>query len=335
MSESSLAADPGEQETGIRVDLDSDDPKTQVTRAKPRAAASPRPKNWGAERADTSREVKKRIARIESRFNQQLAEQQAEFQRQLAERDKRIDGMRPTSEATSSDDQAHETAMAKMQADLEDAQERGDSKAVAKITADMSRAEGRFWAMKAAKQGVTDKTNDKGTAPTTQTTTQPAKTQPTKAGVAWAKANGDWWNDTHDDVATDARNYANSIFQRKRADGEDHEDPAFYEEIGALVRKRFPELEVKSAMRSQRRDDADDDYDEGDVPADQDDRVHRNPRRQAPPQMPNRGDVPRGQRLQQLTRDDIKTMREVGMNPDDNKHVVQFLRSKVETEADA
>lgn len=317
MIENDLADASGdEQETGIQVDLDSEDPAKAVVRERAKAVG-PKPRTWGEERADTSKAVKKRLASIQRSFDQRLAEQQAEFQRQLAERDKRIDTFARGGDQSTDLDKSHEAAMEKFQADLEEAQERGDSKAVAKITAEMTRAEGKYWAQKAAGQGVTDKTNDR-TAPTAQTT-QTAK--PTKAGVAWAKANGEWWNDTVDDTATDARAFANRLHARKLADGDDPEDPAYFEAIGAAVRKRFPELEVKSVARRQDEDD---------------DGIHRNPRREAPPQIRDRGEAPPSSRqMQTLTKADIATMRQVGMNPDDNKHVVQFLRSKNEVDAES
>jgi hypothetical protein len=338
LSENSLASDSGEQETGIQVDLDSDDPKKSVTRVRPRAAATNKPRNWGQERADTSKEVKKRLDRIQRTFQQQRAEDQAEFQRQLAERDKRIEALaRGGSDAPSADDAQHQTQMDALQEKLIDAQERGDSREAAKITREMSTLDAKFWAAKAAKAGVVDKTNQSGTdKPAAATGGAAAGRQPTKAGVAWAKANGDWWNDTVDEIAIDARAYATSIHQRKLRDGEDPEDPQYFEEIGQMVKRRFPELDVKAAVRRRAANQIDD-PDEADGEDETLDMAeHRNPRRAAPPSLPNRGAVPRGSRnIQTLSHNDIRTMKEVGLNPDDNKHVVEFLRSKNEVEAES
>jgi hypothetical protein len=319
LTESSLAAaDSGdEQETGIQVDLDSDDPSKAVQRQKPARAVGPKPKNWHEDRAETSKAVKKRLDRMARSYDQRFAEQQAEFQRQLAERDKRIDAFSRGGEATSDVDKAHELAMEKFQADLEDAQERGDSKAVSKITAEMARAEGRYWAQKAAKQGVDDKPNER--AAPAQTAAQTPR--PTKAGVAWAKANADWWNDTVDEIATDARAFANSMHARKQREGDDPEDPAYFEEIGAAVRRRFPELDVKTV--SGKRGQIDEGEDEG---------LHRNPRREAPPIIQDRGAAPKGRGLRSVTHADISGMRAVGLDPNNNKHVMQWLQSGQEVE---
>ena len=329
MSESNLADAAGdEQETGIQVNMDATDDGKAVTRARPRSAAPPR-KDWAQERADTSKEVKKRIARIENRFNQQMAEREAEHQRQLAEINAKFDRLGKGSEATGTDDAAHEKAMEAMQTELEEAQERGDSKAVAAITRKMSAADAKYWATKTSKQtqGASDN-GARGDGTRQQPAADPTQRKPTKAGVEWAKANGEWWNDTVDETACDAREYANAIHKRMLADGEhDPETPEYFEIIRQQVARRFPEIETKSTVKSRRREaEIDDEDEEGE----------RQPvRRAAGMQLPNRGAAPRTSELRTLTRADIKTMRDVGMNPDNDKHVVQFLRSKQETEADA
>ena len=327
------AADAGDdqQETGIRVDLDADDAKA-VTRTKLRTPA--KEKNWGQERADTSKEVKKRIDRIARGFDQRLAEQQAEHQREIADLRASMGKLKPGSDAASTDEAAHQKAMDALQAELEEAQERGDSKAASTITRKMGAAEAKFWADKTAAQtqGASDNaTRDAGKA---NGSAKPANgaggRAPTKAGVAWAEANGQWWNDKFDELAIDARAYANSIHHRMLADGEhDPETPEYFERIGTLVRKRFPEIEVKSLGRARRRNaDLDGDFDEADDPDAQP------ARRAAAATLPNRGAAGRTQDLRTLNRADIATMRSVNLNPDNDKHVVQFLRSKQE-EADA
>jgi hypothetical protein len=325
LSETNLAESEGgqEQETGIQVDLDASSDKDAVIRTKPRTARPP--KNWGEERADTSAAVKKRLERMANRltaqFDQRLAEQEAAHKRQLAEVQEAVRGMNRGDDTPTGDEAKHQQAMDKLQADLEEAQERGDSKAVARLTREMSSLDARFWTVQERKKSQTEtKTQPAGNG-------EPAK-KPTAAGVAWAKANGDWWNDTLDEAACDARDYANTLHKRMLAEGDDPEDPTYFERIGKMVAKRFPEIEVKSVGK--RRAGPEDDDDDA-----EDDGAHRNPRRAAPPQLPNRGDAGRRQNLQTLSRSDIATMRQVGLDPDKNAHVVQFLRSKQETEADA
>ena len=155
LSESSLAAEDGEQETGIQVDLDSDDPGKSVTRVRQSRAPAAKQPPLDSYQQRMSRDMKKRMARLEGSFNQKLAEQQAEFQRQLAERDKRLEALkRGDSDAPGADDAAHEKAMEELQAKLIEAQESGNSAEVARLTRQMTTLDGKFWASKAAKAGV-------------------------------------------------------------------------------------------------------------------------------------------------------------------------------------
>src|SRR5271166_3871963 len=286
--ESSLAdGGAAEQETGIQVNLDAEDGKA-VTRQRTRTTTRPPGvKDWAAERAETSKEVKRRMARLTNRFNQQLADQQAEHQRQLADLNAKFDRINVKQDTTDTDEAKHQLAMDKLQASLEEAQERGDSKEVARLTREMSSLDARFWAAKTAKAtGTPAKVETPAANGGVQPPSQARK--PTAAGLAWAKANAEWWNDTADDTAIDAREYANRIHKRRLDEGDgDPESPEYFEEIGALVRKRFPEIEVKSTVKKRRTDGIGPGDDEDDD--DEDDTVqHRNPRRAAP-SLPNRG----------------------------------------------
>jgi hypothetical protein len=333
MIESSVAdAVNDEQETGIHVDLDADDGKA-VTRAKPRTAAV-KPRSWADEKLETNKAVKLRFAALSSRFNQQLAEQQADHQRQIADLEKRFTKAATNGDATTTDEAAHQKAMDALQTELEEAQERGDSKAASTITRKMGAAEAKFWADKTAAQthGASEnaaRANGNGTAAVVEAR-KSGDRKPTAAGVAWAKANGEWWNDTVDDTAIDARAYANSIHHRMLSDGEyDPETPEYFEVIRKQVAKRFPEIETKSTVKGRRKNaDLDGDFDEADDP----DALPV--RRAAAASLPNRGAPTRGESMRTLNRADIATMRSVNLNPDNDKHVLQFLRSKQETEAD-
>lgn len=322
----------GEQETGIQVDMDAKD-GAAVIRTRPRAAPA-KPKSWAEASNEKSKDVKQRIARIERRFSQQLADQEAAHQRQIAELSDKFTKLNTRSDDTASaDEAAHTKAMDKFQADLEEAQERGDSKAVAKITREMTQADNRFWSAQTAKK-VASGTSESGTRETGDAGKRAAAaaatngSKHTKAGVAWAKANGEWWMDTTDDTANDARSYANTLHARMLADGDDPEDPDYFERIGKQVAKRFPEIPIKSAVRRgtllEDDDEAEGD-DEGQAPN----------RRAAAATLPNRGDPARNSRrdLQTLSREDVATMRQVGMDPDKNAHVIQFLKSKQEEAA--
>jgi hypothetical protein len=323
-----------DEATGIQVDLDNPDSSKAVLRSRARTGiAGRKERSWAEERAETSKEVKKRMQRLQRTFDQQRADDQAAHQRQLAELSSKIDKLSSKGETVGTDEAAHQKAMDDMQAKLEDAQERGDSKEVAKLTREMSTLDAKFWAAQTAKQTGTQprqepKPNGAAAPNGEGAAASPTARKPTKAGVAWAKANSSWWDDTTDDLANDARQYANALHKRMLAEGDhDPETPEYFEIIGRQVAKRFPEVGVVSkAARQQRReegpgDDDDDDDDEGTpVP----------PNRRAAASFPNRGPAPRGSDLQTLTRADVRLMREVNMDPNNDKHVVQFLNSKRE-----
>lgn len=322
--------DDGEQ---IDVDLDAADATKAVIRTrntvKPAKAGKDKElefNNW----ADRSKKVQRRINTMQRTFDQQRAEDQALHQRELADLRSRLDGLTRTDPTGNTDEQAHERAMDALQAKLEEAQERGDSKEVAALTRQMSQLDGKFWAAQTAKQtGATaaaDKGNGKDTRPAAVTTQQGPK--PTKAGIAWAKANTDWWDDKDDEIAVSARAAANGIYAKLLADGEDPQLPEFYERIRKQIAKRFPELDVVSTLTHESGE-----RDEDDDP----DRRHRDPvRRAASLQMPNRGEpAPRNSRSQTLTGADQRTMKSVGLDPSKNSHVIEFLKSKNDLEANA
>jgi hypothetical protein len=334
MNETDLGADAGDQEpTGVVVDVDAPADKA-VTRARPQTQRpQSRQPSWAERSAEMSKDMKRRLERQARGFSQQLAEQQAAHQRQLAEINDKLNKLTVQPTGADETDEAHAKAMEELQERLEAAQERGDSKEVAKITREMSTLEGKYWAAKASKAGVVDKTNQRtdGTAngQSNGAATGTQQRKPTKAGIAWAKANAGWWNDTVDEVAIDARTYANNLHTRKLADGDDPEDPAYFEDIRQQVQKRFPEIQTVSTLRGRRATEDDDDdpetRGEDDAPT----------TRRAPPSLPNRGDPSQRQRGQSLTRADMATMRQVNLDPNNDKHVVQFLKSKNEVEAEA
>lgn len=316
--------DDGEQ---IDVDLDVSDAAKAVTRTK----ASIKPAKAGKDSlslddwADRSKKVQRRMNSMQRTFDQQRAEDQALHQRELAELRNQISGLSRTKDTGTGDEAAHEKAMDVLATALEEAQERGDSKEAAKITRQMSQLDAKFWAAQTAKATGSTAAADRtqSTVQTQQPTNQAPK--PTKAGIAWAKANTDWWDNKDDDDCVAARALANTLYAKLRAEGEDAEEPAFYERIRRQVAKRFPELDVVST--------AGDSEDDGE---DMDRRQREPVRRAASIQMPNRGEPnARQSHSQTLTSADQRTMRSVNLDPSNNKHVIEFLRSKNDLEANA
>lgn len=335
-SPSAQSDDDGQE---IQVDLDQTDATKAVTRTKRGSIlAKAGTKEDDKDRwAENSKAVKARLARQARSFDQKMAEQQAEHQRQIAALRSEFQGVNVNRGQTGDQlDAAHETTMAALQKDLEEALETGNAVKAAKIQRDMASAEGKYWAAKTAKQTGGSSENGARTEAAATTTTQPnGKANgpaPTKAGIAWAKANTDWWDDTTDDVSVAARSMANGLYAIAIRDGDDTADPALYERIGTQVAKRFPELGVKVKLNGRKGDDDDDD--EGASTELGDDRRGR------APVVPVDRTGDRGSRqanqhrnVRTLDKTDQRTMRAMGLNPDDNKHVLEFLSQKTEYEA--
>lgn len=343
----------GEHEERIEVNLDAKDGE-QVTRRAVRGAA-PRSKNDDGTEArmsdweQRSRHVKKRLIQQARAFNQQIADQEAEFKRQLAIRDDRLARLERGGDNTSTDEAAHQKVMDDFESKIAAAQEEGDSAKVAKLTREMSTADSKFWAVQTAKQtGGTgggkgaEGANGGGAGGGVQA---PKVLQPTKAGVAWAKANAEWFDDPTDRNHVAAKAFANALYKDKADEGDDREDPEFYEEIRKEVERRFPEIETVSTMRGARRadpDDDDDDDDDDDAGNEERDDTARDRRREAPRRpsslsLPNRGDKDksRSNRLATITGAEQKQMRAVGLDPANNKHVMQWIDSRNSMEAEA
>lgn len=325
----------------ITVDLDQSDASKAVTRTRNRGSINARGgkgKNGKAgddvdDWAEKSKEVQKRIGRVTRSFEQQMADQEARHQREIAavrEEMGRLNGRR---EEPTNDDAAHERKMDQLEAEYQAALEEGDSAKAAKKQREMSRVEAEYWAKKtnAAVQGSSEAGGagkDKGATPTDKRG-EPGtgRYAPTKQGLDWANANNHWWNSKSDEDGEAATAYANTLFRRLIDEGEDKNSPAFYEAIGEKVAKRFPELHVQ--VRLGKRRPADDD--EGDEAGS--DRGFDPDRRGRAPVV-NGGDstgnpAPRhGPGVRTLNNADQKTMRAMGLDPANNKHVMTFLREK-------
>lgn len=348
------AAEAGEHEERIEVNLDAKDGE-QVTRRPARGSVTRSKSDDGTEARmsdweQRSRHVKKRLVQQARAFNQQIADQQAEFQRQLAIRDDRLAKLERGGDAGTADEAAHQKVMDDFEAKIAAAQEEGDSAKVAKLTREMTTADSKFWSAQTAKQtgGSGGGKNNEGGGAGNGAAPAAKVLQPTKAGVAWAKANAEWFDDPTDRNHLAAKAFANALYKDKADEGDDRDDPAFYEEIRKEVERRFPEIETVSTMRGARRADPDDDDDDDDdeVTTDERDdgaltptarRVRDEPRRPSSISLPNRGDKDkhRGNRLATITGAEQKQMRAVNLDPTNNKHVMQWIESRNAMEQEA
>lgn len=331
MPRNTLAAD-GEQENGETILVDSDAKEgQQVTRRAPRTAARPVKDDTTDEWATRSKAVQKRLAKQARAFDQRLADVQAENQRELAARDERIARLeRGGGDTQTTDEAAHARVMDDFEKKIAEAQELGDSAAVAKLTRQMTEADGKYWAAKTTKQAGTDP--NAGRQAAAAKTPAPNGVAPTKEGQKWANANKGWFDDKHDPICVAARALSNALYKEKMDDGEDRDDPQFYEDIRREVAKRYPELETVSTHASRG---GDDDEDEDDDEVEERRQPVREVRKAPSVSLPNRGDPLRSRpnRLATITSAEQRLMRQVNLDPNNNKHVLQWLESRNEMDA--
>jgi hypothetical protein len=111
---------------------------------------------------------------------------------------------------------------------------------------------------------------------------------------------------------------ANNLHAKLISEGSDPATDEHYEKIRRLVAKRFPEVSTVSTKRADPGDDdAGDDDDEG-----------ATRQRVVKANLPNRGQQSqRRTNVRTLSAKDLKDMRAVNLDPNNNKHVIAYLQS--------
>jgi hypothetical protein len=320
-------------EREISVDLNAADPDKAVTRrASSDIAQGARERDTDAHgRSKIEQQLFKRMGRIErnltKQFDQQMANREAEWQRERSELQSRLEKINLDRGGDDQADAAHDAAIAALKAKLEASYEKGDSQASADITLQISKLDAQYWAKKAQAAGVT--TRETAAAPTRQEAARPApKTGPTVAGSRFIRANEDWWEDP--DYAAE-NGACNAIYIKLvTQEGFDPKSDETFKEVAKQLKAKFPKLDVHAGRRGP-DDDDDDDDDEGRREGE------RETRRAAAANIADRGGSGdsghRNGNRRSLTAEDIKTMRDCRLDPDNDRDVVQFLKEAVALEA--
>jgi len=330
------APETGERE--ISVDLNAADPAKAVTRRNSADIARDVRDNADTDtgtrgRTKLEKDMFKRMSRLERnlerQFDQRLAAREAEHQRELSAMKERLDKVAVDRSGDDAADQAHETAIAALKQQLEAAYEKGDSKASADITLQISKLDAQFWAKKANAAGVVQREKPADGTQQQQPPARTSKTGPTIAGSRFIRANEDWWEDP-EYVAENAACNAFYI-ELVTKEGFDPKSDETYKEIAKRMKEKFPDLGVKAGRRDP---DEDDDDDEG---ARDTDTETRQRQRRAPAQrLDDRGgdaDSLRNRGTNRtLTKQEIETMKACRLDPDNDKDVVTFLREAVALE---
>lgn len=285
---------------------------------------------------EKNRAVNKRIGRITRKYDQQLAEQEARHQREMRELSDRVNSLKTTrgGEGGNADEAAHEREMAALQKDYERALENGDSTKAAELHRQMTAKEAKFWhdrtvATMGGDKGRRDsKRQDDGSQ---DDRGQQQRRQPSRAGLAFTEAN-DWWDDPDYKVEKAG---ANAIFATMiDEEGYDPDDPRTYAKLAKRLGKKFKNLEIVVPGRDDDDDEDEDDDDDGDDDASTRRGARARASQAAVHSVSRRDDARPARRNGQmhLTEADFSTMRQIGLNPDNNDHCMEFALGKREAE---
>lgn len=340
-------------EREISVDLSEGDPSKAVTRKAARSDIASQVRDdddrgsaRGGKRSKTEEELFKRMTRMQrsmtKQFTQQLADAEAKHQREIAAiRQGGGSGVSIDREAQVLKD-AHEKAMAELEKQLADANEKGDSAAAASITAKMIRADGEYHAKLSGTQVRRDAGGaDPNAGGTQQQDPKQRRAGPTPAGSRFILANEDWWEDP--DFAIE-KAYSSEIFLKLlNEEGFDSNSDETFKEVARRMKDKFPKLDIRVAG-GKALDEGGGDDNGGSGPGDGDDDDDEEARQQErQPQQRQRAPAGRfadrgagqgrndGSR-RTLTTAEMSTMRKVGLNPDSDKDVLSFLREAVAME---
>lgn len=304
------------------------------------SAISTREREW----VDRSKAVAKRIGRINRQFNQIRAEDQAERQREREDFQRQIDSLKADRAAPVAVDEArHNSEMADLERQLEAAHEKGESAQVARLTREMSRKDAEFMAAKQRQlMGTQTREREQPRAQTQQRTDLPQPGQITP-GKRWMDSQ-DWWDDGEHVAEQGAAIAIDKDLLQSRSDPS---SPEHYKELNRRLKKKFPKLEIGNPFKPKRQEedeDEEDDADEGDDSQLDDDGDEVKPVKVAKakkrPPVPafnsnNQGQQPtsrRGSRAVVLTQQDKVEMRKFKLDPDDDNDVMEWARSRMETD---
>jgi hypothetical protein len=344
MAESTQArAERRAPETVISVDLSESDGTKAVTRhtKAPDIAQNVRDDQEGGKQyTPAERKMFTRLSRyqrnITKQFDQKLADQEARHQREMTELRKQYEGVSVERGGDQAAATEHERAMQVLQEKLAAANEKGDSAEAARITAEMIKADGAYHAKLSGTKQRADTTG--ATQQRQVPVSKPAGTGPTPAGSRFILANEDWWEDP--DFSIEKAAASQIYIQLMNDEGYDANSDETFQEVARRLKEKFRDLPVVAGKR-RAADPGDDDGDDDDDDDDARERDRGENRRRAPTAaMQDRGQATqRRQRgandRRSLTNQEMETMRKVGLNPDNDKDVMQFVREAQAMEASA
>lgn len=309
-----------ERTTGTSVDDDIDRDERDS-----RSRGSDRDDRDGfEERFAKSPAVRKRLERqarqLTRNFDQKLAERDAEHQRELAKYRRGGGGEKIQRGADAPDEAAHDREIATLEEALAAAKDKGDSKEEARLSTLITKKINAFWHAKTVAMIGNTAGSERQEAEEVEARPAPKKGEPTRAGRKFIDSN-DWWDDP--EFAAE-RAAANAIHAQLIEDGSDPEEPEHYEEIAEKLTKKFRRLDVTiPGQRKTRGRDRDEEEGEEEEPENRRSAPTVGARDRGNPSQTRR--VSRNGRVR-LSPEDVQNMKNYGMNPDNDKHVLAYAR---------
>lgn len=288
-----------------------------------------RTKEW----VDKDKAVQKRMGRLSrnlsKQFDQRLAEVEAEHQRERTEFQKRLDRLEGRNSGSDADEAKHKAEMDELERKQAAAFEAGDSALAASIGRQMAQKEGAFFEAKT--RALIGSSRQAQEEPAKAATGElPTEYRPTAAGKKFVKAQ-EWWEDPEFGTARAA---ANVLYRQMIDDGEDSSEPAFYDKLARTLVQQMPHMKNELiGVELEERDSRgrlDDDFGDEEEPPPRQQQARRAPVQHNPDRGDSRGTGPRRRNGVHISKADEATMRAVGMDPTNDKHLVQFAKSKRE-----
>ncbi len=269
--------------------------------------------------AKMTKAMRKRIVGIKRDANRAIESAKAEAGEEISKLNKRVAELERTGKTDALEDEFG-TKIGDLESKIETAMEDGDSKAVARLTREMGEltADARERKRELERVAADDEPDD----------LDEETTKIIPRAMEWVKEQ-DWWDD--EDLGH-VRAYVRKADMALQKKGYKPTDDDFYEQLEALVEKKYPGV-VEHTMDLDEDDDDDldlDDEDEFDeIPSKR--RRKAKTRKRSPVSEGDRGGVARTKKKHRakkertLSRARIANMRTFGMDPENPEHVENYL----------
>jgi len=269
--------------------------------------------------AKMTKAMRKRIVGIKRDANRAIESAKAEAGEEISKLNKRVAELERTGKTDALEDEFG-TKITDLESRIEAAMEDGDSKIVFKLTRELGELTADVKERKRKlERDVDDDPDDLDEEPT--------KIIP--RAMEWVKEQ-DWWDD--EDLGH-VRAYVRKADMALQKKGYKPTDDDFYEQLEALVEKKYPGV-VEHTMDLDEEDDdldLDEENEFDEIPSKRRRKLKKKSRRRSPVSEGDRGGIARDRKKRKLkktrtlTRARIANMRTFGMDPENPEHVEAYL----------